>query len=89
MVCDVILPDHLFPEEAIRVTLTATPKNERMTTQSFLKEKVTLFRDFSSERLQALAEGSRVTSFEANEAIMGAKYKETSEGGLAANLVLC
>lgn len=41
-----------------------------MTTQSFLKEKVGPFRDFSAERLQALVEGSRVGSFEANEAII-------------------
>lgn len=37
---------------------------------SFLKEKVGPFRDFSTERLQPLVEGSRVGSFEANEAIV-------------------
>jgi acetate kinase len=36
---------------------------------SFLKEKVGPFRDFSAERLPPLVEGSRVGSFEANEAI--------------------
>jgi CRP-like cAMP-binding protein len=51
-----------------------------MTTESFLKEKVTLFRDFSSERLQALAEGSRVNSFEANEAIMHCGAEATHFG---------
>ena len=37
---------------------------------SFLKDKVSLFRDISTERLQPLVEGSRVGSFEASEAIM-------------------
>src|SRR4051812_37082055 len=37
---------------------------------SFLKDKVAPFRDFSSERLQTLVNGSRAASFEANEAIM-------------------
>jgi acetate kinase len=37
---------------------------------SFLKDKVSLFRDFSTEHLQPLVEGSRVGSFEANETIM-------------------
>ena len=41
-----------------------------MSVQSFLKEKVDPFREFSAERLDALAAGSRVGSFEANEAIM-------------------
>lgn len=37
---------------------------------SFLKDKVSLFRDISSERVQHLVEGSRVGSFEASETIM-------------------
>jgi acetate kinase len=37
---------------------------------SFLKDKVGLFRDISTERLQPLVEGSRVGSFEASEPIM-------------------
>jgi acetate kinase len=37
---------------------------------SFLKDNVSLFRDISTERLQPLVEGSRVTSFEANETVM-------------------
>lgn len=41
-----------------------------MSTPTFLKDKVAPFRDFSIERLQMLVDGSRVASFEANEAIM-------------------
>jgi acetate kinase len=37
--------------------------------KSFLKEKVGAFHDFSTERLQLLVEGSRMGSFEANEAV--------------------
>lgn len=37
---------------------------------SLLKEKVGPFRDFSAEHLLALVEGSRVGSYEANEAVM-------------------
>ena len=37
---------------------------------SFLKEKVSPFRDISTERLQPLVEGSRVGSFETNETIL-------------------
>jgi acetate kinase len=37
---------------------------------SFLKEKVSPFRDISIERLQPLVEGSRVQSFEASETIL-------------------
>jgi acetate kinase len=40
-----------------------------MNPQTFLKQQVPLFQDFSSERLQQLTDGSRVISFEANEAI--------------------
>ncbi len=40
-----------------------------MNAQTFLKEQVALFQDFSAERLQELVDGSRVVSFEANEAI--------------------
>src|SRR5436190_19051246 len=35
----------------------------------FLKQQVGMFHDFSDERLQELVDGSRVASFEANEAI--------------------
>src|SRR6187431_2140590 len=41
-----------------------------MSTQAFLKEKVVPFKDFSRERLQTLVDGSRIASFETNEAIM-------------------
>jgi acetate kinase len=40
------------------------------TVATFLKDKVGLFRDISTERLQPLVEGSQVRSFEANETIM-------------------
>src|SRR5436190_2100243 len=36
---------------------------------AFLKQQIALFKDFSDERLQQLVKGSRVASFEANEAI--------------------
>ena len=40
-----------------------------MNPQTFLKEQVDLFQDFSAERLQQLVDGSHVVSFEAKEAI--------------------
>ena len=40
-----------------------------MNAQTFLKEQVALFKEFSAERLQQLVDGSRTVSFEANEAI--------------------
>ena len=40
-----------------------------MSTATFLKQRVGVFQGFSEERLQALVNGSRVGSFEANEAI--------------------
>jgi acetate kinase len=40
-----------------------------MKTPEFLKLKVDLFKDFSDDRLQQLADGSRVVSFETNEAV--------------------
>jgi acetate kinase len=40
-----------------------------MNTPEFLKQKVDLFKDFSSDSLGELVSGSRVMSFEANEAI--------------------
>src|SRR4030095_9953837 len=40
-----------------------------MSTAEFLKQHVKIFKDFSAERLQQLADGSRLGSFEANEAI--------------------
>ncbi len=40
-----------------------------MNTVEFLKQRVSLFGDFSKERLENLVKGSRLTSFEANDAI--------------------
>ena len=40
-----------------------------MTTADFLKTRVGVFKEFSPERLRELVDGSRVRSFEANEAI--------------------
>ena len=40
-----------------------------MNIPDFLKQKVSLFKEFSDERLQQLVKGSQVTSFEANEAV--------------------
>lgn len=40
-----------------------------MNTTDFLKQRVGLFKDFSADRLKQLVDGSRVGSFEANEAI--------------------
>src|SRR6476660_351781 len=36
---------------------------------SFIKEQVGIFKDFTPDRLKQLVDGSRVASFEANEAI--------------------
>src|SRR6185436_18834406 len=43
--------------------------SKTMNAQTFLKEQVALFKDFSAERLQQLVNGSRTVSFEANQAI--------------------
>jgi len=40
-----------------------------MSTATFLKQRVGVFQGFSEERLEALVNGSRIGSFEANEAI--------------------
>ena len=40
-----------------------------MNAHTFLKQQAALFQDFSAERLQQLVDGSRIASFEANEAI--------------------
>ncbi len=60
--------------------LTRPPPPEAMSVQTFLKEKVAPFREFSAERLDALAAGSRATSFEANEAIMRVGAEATHFG---------
>jgi acetate kinase len=41
-----------------------------MHTADFLKKQVAIFKDFTPDRLQQLVDGSRVVSFEANEAIL-------------------
>ena len=41
-----------------------------MNVAEFLKQQVRVFKDFSEERLRQLVDGSRVVSFEANEAIV-------------------
>jgi acetate kinase len=51
-----------------------------MSVQSFLKEKVATFREFTTERLDALAAESRASSFEANEAIMHVGAEATHFG---------
>src|SRR5881409_1461309 len=45
------------------------PGRTPMNVAEFLKQKVRVFKDFSDERLRQLVDGSRVISFEANEAI--------------------
>jgi len=40
-----------------------------MNTADFLKQKVPIFKDFSAERLKEMVEGSRLASFEKNEAV--------------------
>ncbi len=40
-----------------------------MNTREFLKERVSLFKGFPDDRLEQLVNGSRVVSFEANEAV--------------------
>lgn len=44
--------------------------NEVMDAASFLKSHVGVFQNFSADRLKQLVNGSRVRSFEANEAIL-------------------
>src|SRR5262245_33016320 len=51
-----------------------------MNAHDFLKQKVGMFKDFSDERLQQLVDGSRVCSFEANEAIAYAGAEATNFG---------
>ncbi|MGV3532984.1 MAG: acetate/propionate family kinase [Chthoniobacteraceae bacterium] len=51
-----------------------------MSVQSFLKDKVSLFRDLSPDRLDSLAAGSSVRSFGANEAIMHCGSEATHFG---------
>src|SRR5436853_446195 len=41
-----------------------------MNTADFLKEKVSVFKDFTTDRLRQLVEGAQVRSFEANEVLV-------------------
>src|SRR5205085_2678759 len=51
------------------MTQAAITGGQKPNTRDFLKEKAGMFKEFSDERLQQLVDGSRVGSFEANEAI--------------------
>src|SRR5262245_6135309 len=51
-----------------------------MNTRDFLKQHVGIFKDFSDEHLQQLVDGSRVGSFEANEAIAHSGAEATHFG---------
>ena len=51
---------------------------------SFLKANVGLFAGFPSERLEGLVEGSRLASFEANEAIAHYTRKQGQQPGFSA-----
>lgn len=52
------------------MTQTTTTGGQKQNTRDFLKERSELFKKFSDDRLQQLVEGSRVRSFESNEAIV-------------------
>ena len=51
------------------MTETPTTIGQKQNARDFLKQRVGVFKEFSDERLQQLVDGSRVCSFEANEAI--------------------
>src|SRR6187401_1046730 len=51
------------------MTRAETTGGEKQVTRDFLNQKAGMFKDFSNEGLQQLIDGSRVNSFEANEAI--------------------
>ena len=51
-----------------------------MKTSDFLSQQVSLFKNFSAERLQQLVDGSRVVSFEAKEAIAHSGAEATHFG---------
>jgi acetate kinase len=54
---------------------------------SFLKERVGAFRDFPTERLQRLVEGSKVASFEANESILHQGDEATHFGVVVSGMI--
>ena len=51
-----------------------------MNTTDYLRQNVGIFKEFSAERLQELVNGSRVGSFEANEAIIHQGQEATHFG---------
>ena len=53
----------------------------------FIKEHVDVFKDFSAERIAQLVHGSRVRSFEANEAIMHRGEEATHFGVVLSGMV--
>ena len=58
-----------------------------MNNAEFLKQKVGLFKEFSAEPLQKLVDGSRVGSFEANEAIVHQGAEATHFGAILSGAV--
>ncbi len=61
----------------------------RLDVAGFIKERVGLFKELTSERLQQLARGSRVVSFEAGEAIMHRGEEATHFGVILGGAVAC
>src|SRR3954469_12913839 len=59
-----------------------------MSVQSFLKEKVAPFREFSAERLEALVAGSRAGSFGPHEAVMRLGSEATHFGVVLSGTVV-
>ena len=58
-----------------------------MDTGAFLKEHVSLFKDFSTDRIKELVDGSRLRSFEANEAIAHQGAEATHFGVVLSGMV--
>jgi acetate kinase len=63
-----------------------------MNIPDFLKQQVTVFKNFSADRLKQLVDGSRVASFEANEVILhqgaeAAHFGVVLSGAVAASIV--
>ena len=58
-----------------------------MSTSTFLKQQVALCQDFSAERLQQLVDGSRLVSFEANQAIAHRGEEATHFGVVLSGIV--
>src|SRR5262245_52314632 len=51
------------------IPYTGNKRQGSMNIPDFLKQKVAIFKDFSTERLKQLVDGSRAVSFETNQAI--------------------